>query len=218
MARRKVFIIGDAERMVAQEGSDESANAVLKLIEEPDPDTTVILTSSERDSLLPTIRSRVVGLRVAPLPAADLGAFLADDVVATALAATHGSMNASALAHLANGAPGTLLNSENRNAATEAARAMLSAARSRDLARIYAAALASGGSGARGAFTDSLESLTVCLHEVARDAVSAGDEVSGRKAASGIPVVEDAKAMAHGNVNPQLIAASVMLDLSRRLS
>ncbi len=47
MARRKVFIIGDAERMVSQEGSDQAANAFLKLLEEPPADTTVILTSSE---------------------------------------------------------------------------------------------------------------------------------------------------------------------------
>jgi DNA polymerase-3 subunit delta' len=44
MARRKVFIVGDAERMVAQEGSDQAANAFLKLLEEPPADTTIILT------------------------------------------------------------------------------------------------------------------------------------------------------------------------------
>jgi DNA polymerase-3 subunit delta' len=59
MARRKVFIIGDAERMVSQEGSDQAANAFLKLLEEPPADTTVILTSSEPGALLPTVRSRV---------------------------------------------------------------------------------------------------------------------------------------------------------------
>ena len=35
---------------------------------------------------------------------------------------------------------------------------------------------------------------------------------------AGIDTVEDARGMAHGNVNPQLIAANVMLDLARRLS
>jgi DNA polymerase-3 subunit delta' len=35
MGHRKVFIVGDAERMIAQEGSDQAANAFLKLLEEP---------------------------------------------------------------------------------------------------------------------------------------------------------------------------------------
>ena len=66
-ASRKVFIIGDAEQMVSQEGSDEAANALLKLLEEPPANTTIVLTSSEPGALLPTIRSRVVNVRVAPL-------------------------------------------------------------------------------------------------------------------------------------------------------
>ena len=68
LGKRKVFIIGDAEQMVSQEGSDEAANALLKLLEEPPANTTVILTSSEPGGLLPTIRSRVVNVRVARLP------------------------------------------------------------------------------------------------------------------------------------------------------
>jgi len=43
MAKRAVFVIGDAERMVSQEGKDEAANAFLKLLEEPPPGTTIIL-------------------------------------------------------------------------------------------------------------------------------------------------------------------------------
>ena len=72
MARRKVFIIGDAERMVSQEGSDQAANAFLKLLEEPPADTTVILTSSEPGALLPTIRSRVIAVRAVPLTDAEM--------------------------------------------------------------------------------------------------------------------------------------------------
>src|SRR5205085_12648618 len=82
MARRKVFIIGDAERMVAQEGNDYAANAFLKLLEEPPANTTIILTSSEPGALLPTIRSRVISVRVPPLAEADVRAFLADLMVA----------------------------------------------------------------------------------------------------------------------------------------
>src|SRR4029077_16122395 len=85
MGNRKVFIIGDAERMVPQEGADMAANAFLKLLEEPPADTTIILTSSEPGALLPTIRSRVITARVAPLAEEDVRAFLADASVAAQL-------------------------------------------------------------------------------------------------------------------------------------
>lgn len=67
IARRKVIVVADADRMVSQEGKDEAANAFLKLLEEPPANTTIILTSNLSASLLPTIRSRVAAVRVAPL-------------------------------------------------------------------------------------------------------------------------------------------------------
>ena len=61
---RKVFVVGDAEAMVPQESSPEAANAFLKLLEEPPADTTLILTSSNPGALLPTIKSRVLPIRL----------------------------------------------------------------------------------------------------------------------------------------------------------
>ena len=83
--RRKVLIVGDAERMVAQEGADQAANAFLKLLEEPPADTTIILTSSEPGALLPTIHSRVITMRCSPLADDDVLAFVRDPVVKAAL-------------------------------------------------------------------------------------------------------------------------------------
>src|SRR5688572_12022670 len=85
IARRKVFVIGDAERMVPQEGSEQAANAFLKMLEEPPSDSTIMLTSSEPGALLPTIRSRVVTIRVPPLGEEAVRAFLASDIVAEKL-------------------------------------------------------------------------------------------------------------------------------------
>src|SRR5881398_3936710 len=65
LGRRKVFLIGDAERLVPQTGAEAAANALLKALEEPPPDTVFVLTSAEPDALLPTILSRVVRVRVA---------------------------------------------------------------------------------------------------------------------------------------------------------
>src|SRR5690606_28997661 len=75
---RKVFVIGDAELMVPQESSPEAANALLKLLEEPPADTTIILTSSQPGALLPTIRSRVLALPVPPLRNEELAQLLVD--------------------------------------------------------------------------------------------------------------------------------------------
>jgi DNA polymerase-3 subunit delta' len=50
---RRIAIIDDAERM-----NEESANALLKTLEEPPPGSVLFLISSSSDALLPTIRSR----------------------------------------------------------------------------------------------------------------------------------------------------------------
>src|ERR687890_755028 len=109
MGRKKVFVVGDAERMVAQEGSDQAANAFLKLLEEPPANTTIILTSSEAGALLPTIRSRVVAVRVAPLPEASVRQFLADPTVDPVLRDAGAPPSADERVRLAQGAPGALL-------------------------------------------------------------------------------------------------------------
>ncbi len=49
----KVFLIFDADKMNA-----ESSNSLLKILEEPSENTLIVLTTSEKDSLLPTIISR----------------------------------------------------------------------------------------------------------------------------------------------------------------
>lgn len=65
--KRKFFLLGEADRLVPQESSPESANALLKLLEEPPSDTWLVLTCTEPELVLPTIRSRAVPLRLAPL-------------------------------------------------------------------------------------------------------------------------------------------------------
>src|SRR5258708_3990427 len=108
LARRKVYIVGDAERMVPQAGAEQAANAFLKLLEEPPADTFIILTSSEPGALLPTIKSRTVSLRVTPLLPAEVAAFLKDSALAARLALDHADLNESDLLAIAGGAPGRL--------------------------------------------------------------------------------------------------------------
>ncbi|HET7459521.1 MAG TPA: hypothetical protein VFJ74_17855 [Gemmatimonadaceae bacterium] len=218
IGRRKVFVIGDAERMVPQEGADAAANAFLKLLEEPPADTTILLTSSEPGALLPTIRSRVVAVRVPALPERDMLAFLADTRVAAALDADRGlPRGAAERARLAAGAPGTLIGRGEQVAASEAAARLLEAATASRATR-FRVAFAQGGARARGAYSDVLDALSVLLHERARAAARRDDAPAALGAARAVECVECAKARAAGNVNPSLVTASLLRDLHATLS
>lgn len=213
IAKRKVIVVGDAERMVPQEGADQAANAFLKLLEEPPADTTIILTSSEPGSLLPTIRSRVVSVRVAPLPNAAIADFLHDPHVATALARLDLPQSESERIALAAGAPGTLLGVTASGEAMKIARSMLDAAAGSRADRIRAA-FALSSAGARGGFSELLDALTVALHARVHDASTSGNARAGERASRAIDLVEGAKLRASGNVNPQLIASAMIRAMS----
>lgn len=212
MGRRKIFIVGDAERMVSQEGADQAANAFLKLLEEPPADTTVILTSSEPGALLPTIQSRVVGIRCAPLPEAEVLRFVHDPAVKDALDKLDLPREDAERVALAAGAPGDLLSMESRIAAREAARRMLSAASAGGGER-YAAALSQGSASARGAFSESLAELNVLLRNRAERALQSGDTGAAYAASKAMTAVCEAQTRAEGNVSPQLISTALLRAL-----
>jgi DNA polymerase-3 subunit delta' len=71
---RKVLVLFEAERLRGNQ--NESANAMLKTLEEPPARTVVILVTAAPDDLLPTIRSRCQRIDFDPI---------ADSVVRTAL-------------------------------------------------------------------------------------------------------------------------------------
>lgn len=89
--RYNIAILIDADRMRV-----EAANAFLKLLEEPGPQTIFILITARPDHLLPTVRSRCQHLRFDPLPA---------EVIAQALVTREGAREAQAavLARMADG-------------------------------------------------------------------------------------------------------------------
>jgi DNA polymerase III subunit delta' len=218
MGKRKVFVIGDADHMVSQEGSDEAANALLKLLEEPSANTNIILTSSERGALLPTIRSRVVNVRVAPLPPRDVEAFLADPLVANAMRRAHASASAADLVRLANGAPGALIGASERQAAIDSAERLLASALSGDRSKTIRVAMAQGTSRARGKFADVLDELSALVAARARTALSRGDERTALGASRAMASIEQAKTLIPNNVSPALITAALLRDLAAELS
>ncbi|HZI23305.1 MAG TPA: hypothetical protein VFD76_12325 [Gemmatimonadales bacterium] len=200
MAARKVFVIGDAERLVPQVGTEAAANALLKALEEPPAHTVFVLTTAAPEALLPTIRSRVVRVRVASL---------ADSVVAAFVQHELGLSEQRAIAQrvaLADGCIGRVLADGDRGDRGAEAAGRFVAAAEEGPARRYAFALSQPPFQARGGFTDMLDGLVERLRERAR----AGQETA--VAVRAIAQVLEAKSLAQGNVNPQLVTAVLGSD------
>jgi len=92
--RRKIAIIDDADYL-----NKEGANCLLKTLEEPPPDSVLILIGTSEQRQIPTIRSRCQVVRFAPLVEGDVAELLvekglcADATVARVAAAhSHGSL------------------------------------------------------------------------------------------------------------------------------
>lgn len=231
--REQIFIIADAERLVPQESSQEAANSLLKLLEEPPPNTRFILTSSEPGSLLDTIRSRTVPLLLPSTTPDEAAAFLAargtEPADARRAAALAGGSIGMALGFLPDGSsPGPLEELRTR------ARDLVRAALSPNPGDGYLLALEFKVSGAR-ALAPLLDFVDLWLRDLAAAASGAVDRVVNRESAQGLaqaaeqlslhpaavsrglPVVEAARREARGNVNPQLIVAGMIQDLRKVL-
>jgi len=204
----KVFVVGDAERLVPQESSPEAANALLKLIEEPPRNTVVLLTSAEPDRLLPTVRSRAIPLRLGRLSSAEVRDYLQRE---------DGKAKGSALEDRVLAAAGAIgrVGEGGADAATarQAAQAVLSAATAGKRSWIEHA-LRQAPWQARGDFSEMLDALGILISERARSARGRSEglaEARGRLSgcAEAMAAVEDAREAARGNVNPQLLLASL---------
>lgn len=68
---KKVVIIDSADRMMTA-----ASNAFLKTLEEPPPDSVIILVTSRSSDLLPTIISRCQRMNFRPLPAGAIAGYL----------------------------------------------------------------------------------------------------------------------------------------------
>jgi DNA polymerase-3 subunit delta' len=75
----RVAIIRDAHR-----ANDEAQSALLKTLEEPLPDTTVILCADDEEVLLPTIRSRCARIRLGTVGVRDVEGLLVERGLADA--------------------------------------------------------------------------------------------------------------------------------------
>jgi DNA polymerase-3 subunit delta' len=232
MGQRKVFIVGDAETLVPQEASQEAANALLKLLEEPPADTTVLVTAADPEALLHTVRSRLLPVRVQPLTADAVAAFLTEyrgaspQQADTAARLSSGSIGRALLFLPVSGQPGPL--EEMRQAALS----LLKAALDSDPTTHLAAAHAQAPAGARGSHTVVLTFLADWLRDLATVATGAEDLVLNadglrwlREQAARFPnvaahvpqairAVDRAAQLTQWNVNPQLAVAQLLKEIS----
>src|SRR6266568_7530799 len=196
MGTRKVFIVGDAERLIPQLGTEVAANALLKALEEPPADSVIILTAADASALLPTVLSRIVLVRVARIADSDVTAFAQQ---------TLGIGNKAELAQRVTAAEGCV----GKLFATAPVRSGQpggdQAARFLDAPWLFA--LGQVPFQARGGFTDMLDSLASRLRS---EEQRGGDT---EKLVEAIALVLDARDLAQGNVNPQLLAAVLAEDL-----
>lgn len=72
-ARGKVLIVDGAETMTR-----EAVNAFLKLLEEPPPGVTLLLTTADEEAVIDTVRSRCQVLHLKPLPFQQVESVLRD--------------------------------------------------------------------------------------------------------------------------------------------
>ncbi|MGH7753881.1 MAG: ATP-binding protein [Gemmatimonadales bacterium] len=198
LGRAKVMLVGDAERLIVQEASPEAANALLKALEEPPSDTYVVLTAADPEALLPTIRSRMVTIRVPGLPDSVVTAFLQREMkpalsaqeLERRVAAADGSIGCA----IAGSRPGDRVRP-------------LGLGKAREPADRYERALAQAPWSARGEFTDLLDAMLL-------EARSAARARPGRGTIRAVEVLLETRGLAQGNVNPQLLLARALDQLA----
>jgi DNA polymerase-3 subunit delta' len=204
-----VIILGDADRLIVQEASQEAANALLKVLEEPTANTTLLLTSSSPDALLPTIRSRLVAIRVGRLSDLEVRNLLVKELGKE-------PEEAERIAQLAEGSVALALTAaEGASRGDRSAERFLNAVR-RGPEFWVSEALLQPPWGARGDFSAMLDALARQLRTELRTYADE-DESSINKYLKAINLVESQRTKTQKNVNPQLAMAVLAVDVAEVL-
>jgi DNA polymerase-3 subunit delta' len=181
--RRRFVIVDPADAMNAA-----AQNALLKTLEEPPDDTTLVLVASSPDALLPTVRSRCARVPFAPLP---------DAMVAERLAALRGVNGdaARAAAALAGGSIGRALALDAKALEAREAAVAAAAALDPDDASDWIAYAA-----AYGKAREPARELCLFLEVWLRDVLAL--QAAGEAAPLAVPDLRDATASAAGALLP----------------
>lgn len=224
--RCRVAVLPEADRL-----TPEASNALLKTLEEPAPDTLLILCAGDEADILPTIRSRCQTITLLPVPTG---------VIATALEQLPNVTPEHALeaAAFGRGRPGLALRALNDPTLIESVRerlALLREAMGRDIAGRLAQASAMAGGSANAAQREALiELLESWLHwwrdallvkaacdgplvfPPERDAYhTAADQLDLAAMRNALEAVRTAQQQVELNANPRLVIDVLLLELPR---
>jgi DNA polymerase III subunit delta' len=218
----RVFIIGQADRLISQEASPEAANALLKLLEEPPPGSVLVLTTVEPRRLLPTMRSRAVPLRLGRVADGEVTEFLQTHLrpalppkeLARRVARAEGSIGAA------------LAGGDESDKAQQAAQQWLEAVLAGPGPSLERA-LKQAPWSARGEFTAMLDAVSETLGQAARGTLGQPlrrpvPQALLRYRSPGpllqaMEHVADAREAAWGNMNPQILLAVLSEELAEVL-
>jgi DNA polymerase-3 subunit delta' len=222
MGGQRVFMIGEADRLVSQEASQEAANALLKLLEEPPAGSLFILTTVDAQRLLPTIRSRSAMLRIGGVPDQDARGFLAAHLRPAPPAAELDRRLAAA-----EGSIGRALKAGDDSAKAQEAADRLIEAVMQGVGPTFEQAIKQPPWSARGDFTAMLDALAETLSEATRATLGHAPRRSvppslrryehPDRLVKALEHVEDAREAAWGNVNPQILLAVLGDELAEIL-
>ncbi len=219
MGGRRVILIGDAERLVPQESSQEAANALLKFLEEPPASALIILTTTDPNRVLPTIRSRAVPIRLGRLDSAVVAAGLAH--LAPDLPAPERQRRVAE----AEGSIGKALTGAATAKTDDLVDQLLTATKNGGASR-FERVMRQGPWQARGDFTELLDRLGSALGRAVRVASggpagavpeSLRGVASPTRLLAALDKVDAAREAAQGNINPQLILGTLTAELAEAL-
>ncbi len=195
---RRVAIVDAADEM-----NQASANALLKLLEEPPHDATLLLIAHQPARLLPTIRSRCRELRLHPLAPEQMAQVLDD------LGVDH---DAAQLAALSSGSVGEALRLAGQDGLTLYHRIVALFAEFPRMDRRAAAALAESAAGRAGADGDPFDLMVTLLDRFLTRAARTG--------LMGAPLPEAAKGEAEvlTRISPDERAARIWASAQAELS
>jgi DNA polymerase-3 subunit delta' len=219
---RRVFILGEADRLVPQEASQEAANALLKLLEEPPRGSLFVLTTVDPRRLLPTMRSRAVPLRLSRLTDQEVRDFLQ-----TSLRPVPPANELDQRVSVGEGSIGRALSAgDDTGKAQQAAQQLLEAVLAGPGPTLEQV-LKQAPWSARGDFTAMLDALAETLSEAARGSLGQTPRRPVPRALQryqhpdrllkAMEHVADAREAAWGNVNPQILLAVLGEELAEAL-
>lgn len=207
---RRIFLLGDADRLAGQ-GQQAAANGLLKTLEEPPEKTTFILTAQAPHKLLDTIRSRVVEHRIGWKQEDDIQQILRQDLQDPPDPKTLKKVSRRARGRVGRALdlldPGWQKNYKK-------ARKLLGLAASENTEQRVQEVLDQDYSGARKEFREQLLRLEEICHEQLVQAVQSS-EGEVQKWTRGLEAARQAQREAQRNGNPQLILHRLLVHLEQ---